>query len=64
MKNYFVFVNYYMSNNPSPIDCDSILVTRHKDCLSAWDSAAERFIKHMIEMGYDSFVISEFKDVK
>lgn len=64
MKNYFVFVNYYLSNTPSPIDCDSILMTGYDDCSDAWDAAAEHFLNYLKENGYYRFVISEFKGVE
>lgn len=64
MKNYFVFVNYYISSSSSPIDCDSILMTGYDDCLTAWNSATKHFHNYMKENGYAKFTISEFKGIK
>lgn len=64
MRNYFVFVNYYLPNSASPIGCDSILMTGYDNCLTAWKSATEHFNNHMKEKGYAKFIISYFKEVK
>ena len=64
MRNYFVFVNYYVSSSLSPIDCDSILMTGYDDCADAWDAADEHFLNYMKENGYNRFIISEFKEIK
>lgn len=64
MRNYFVFVKYYLPNSSSPIDCESILMTGYDDCLTAWESATKHFNNHMKEKGYAKFIISDFKEVK
>ena len=64
MRNYFVFVKYYLPNSSSPIDCESILMTGYDDCLTAWKSATKHFNNHMKEKGYAKFIISDFKEVK
>ena len=64
MRNYFAFVNYYLPNCSSPIDRESILITGHDGCLTAWESATKHFNNHMKERGYAKFIISDFKEVK
>lgn len=64
MRNYFVFVNYYLSNNSSPIDCYSILMTGYDDCADAWDAADKHFLNYLKEYGYNRFIISEFKEIE
>ena len=64
MRNYFALVNYYLPNSSSPIECDSILMTRYDNCLAAWKSATKLFDNHMKEKGYAKFIISDFKEVK
>ena len=63
MRNYFALVNYYLPNSSSPIECDSILMTRY-DNWAAWKSATKLFDNHMKEKGYAKFIISDFKEVK
>lgn len=64
MRNYFVFVNYYLSNSSSPIDCDSILMTGYDDCEEAWDEADKHFLNYLEENGYYRFVISELREIE
>ena len=64
MKNYFVFVNCYISSSSSPIDCDSILMTGYDYCADAWDAADKHFLNYLKEKGYNRFIISEFKEIE
>lgn len=63
MKNYFVSVNYYISNSSTPIDCDSTLITDCEDCLAAWRDATNTFGNCVKNNCFSKFVITEFKEI-